>query len=842
MLAALAKAASQSPVQSPGQQALMAAANLAKPPGAPPLPKPVDPADPAGDALAQQDAEIQQQKLELEKQKQEAMHRKEVAEKDKEIASLRQDLQGANMEAQRMRNQMEMLKQRQADADKLRAESEKLNSRRDQMAGEEAQHKARMSEAVAEAKATIAEERAKSTEQAANSNAQAYVKMTEDARKRSDEMFAGARDEVMKQREDVLKQKESILADKSKAFDERMNAANERNKTSPYLMKSLQDAASAARNIAKLRDRSLNSMDNVFLSDMPKTASQQANPQQAPQANPSQPAAAVQQQQAPAPTNVRVYNPGDGRSFEQSEYSKDVMARRKASLEQMYNNGDQSAAGHMQNAANYRNMAYQYRTAGSEYSRDGDGRIIAPGKSYGNGGYGSLYAGAMDELANEYERKGMDRADALASSADRNAAGDIELARYKDMMRTTDGVFHGRDRSMYDRLSNEASDAVKGKSDFSWWSIFDPTTYFDDAWRNYKVSKDMERSYGDTEEGRAAFRDAARAAGVSTTGAGRAFNLGLGVLGSVADAALTASMLVPGVNLATGGLKAGMTAAKAAQGLGKLQKLRKAYKAYRGFNEASRAANYAGRGRFVAGLNRANDAIGGWKGMAGSAALTGGVALAQNRYDQNGLQQHMQKTASGTAGQIASAALDSTVGSVTYPNGLVGAPTSIYGIAAHMYNNYGSQPSGSALPPAQPGDNQEPQAPGTQRGTTDTAGWINGGYNFNNLNNAASSTFVNYGPVAAARMVGGILGNFLPIDMNLVAKGSPYRQEQEYRRGMMNNAITSAAMDVNGSAFYRNMRRNDATSSRMQDDLKAARDDAAERYYGYKRNDSIWSI
>lgn len=837
VLAALAKAASQAQAQSPGQQALMAAANLAKPPGAPPLPKPVDPADPAGDVLAQQDAEIQQQKLELEKQRQEAMHRKEVADKDKEIAGLRQDLQGANMEAQRLRNQMEMLKQRQADADKLRAESEKLNSRRDQMAGEEAQHKARMSEAVAEAKATIAEERAKSTEQAANSNAQAYVKMTEDARKRSDEMFAGARDDVMKQREDVLKQKESILADKSKAFDERMNAANERNRMSPYLMKSLQDAASAARNIAKLRDRSLNSMDNVFLSDMPKAASQQYQQgAQQPASAPSNPSSAQQQQTSrvaaagganngtQGSTGVRVYDPGNGNGFERDAYERGLTARRMDAVRQLYGNGDTSASGYLQNAANLRNTAYQYKTIGTEFARDESGDILKPDArtAQREPGYGRLYASSMDQLADEYEAKGHERANALSSKLDRTTDETIELARYKDWTRKAPTMFHGSDRSLFDRMSNEARDVVSGNSGFSLSSFLDPTTFLEDGYKNYRVSKDMERAYGNSPEGRAAFREAARAAGVSTSELGRLFNLGLGYVGTNMDAALTALTFVPFTSWVGTAGKGVMAGAKAALGVGKAAKLGKMYQAYRAASQAARAAGSAGKGGTMAALNRVHGMTGGWKGTAAGATGVGGVSLMQNQYNPQGLLQ---------------------AGAQQFPMvKMSAAPQPQQQQQPQQQTQQPQQPSGSTLPPVQPGDNPVPPAAADQRGTTDTAGWINGGYNFNNLNNAASSTFVNYGPVAAARMVGSVLGSFIPVDMNLIASGSPYQQEMAYRRGMMNNAMTAAAFDVDRSAHYRNWRSNDATSSAMQDDLKQARDDAAERYYGYKRNDSIWSI
>lgn len=222
--------AAPAPQDTPGGQAMAAAAKMAAPPGAPPMPQPIEQPEQA----AAGDPTAEQQK-----------HLADIAKKDKEISDLRTKTQELALDVKRMQMTSELQKQQQAMLDKVRNEQKLLDKKQTEFTSAEATHKANLEKetarhevmrAKADAKslADIAHRDADSIKANAEQNAKNYVKMVEDARKTTD----------------------SYMASKEKAFAQTQEAAK---KNSPYVSVSLRsnidNALAAAKNIGKLRSR-----------------------------------------------------------------------------------------------------------------------------------------------------------------------------------------------------------------------------------------------------------------------------------------------------------------------------------------------------------------------------------------------------------------------------------------------------------------------------------------------------------------------------------------------------------------------------------------------------------
>lgn len=267
------------PQQSPGNQAMAAAAQMAAPPGAPGMPKPIDAAP-----QPQQGADpMEAQRV--------------AAEKDSEIAKLQGQLNEAKLEIEKERTRAEIQAEQRKAEDQLRKEQAALDKKRTESAAAEERHRAnleretarqQMQVAKAEADATvnIAQRDAESIKATADANAKDYVKMTEAARKDVD----------------------SYRASQQAAIDKYNQEAKKNN---PYVSAGLQtqldSALAAAHNVGKLRKR------------LAKNAS-------APAPQP--------QQQQPAPANAPVNaTPGAGMSEEQ----KRIAAQNRIAREQANN-------------------------------------------------------------------------------------------------------------------------------------------------------------------------------------------------------------------------------------------------------------------------------------------------------------------------------------------------------------------------------------------------------------------------------------------------------------------------------------------------------------------------
>lgn len=271
-------ASAPAPQDTPGGQAMAAAAKIATPPGAPPMPQPVESSQSEATAV---DPTAEQQK-----------HLQDIAKKDKEIQDLRTQTHELKLDLQRMQMTSELQKQQQAMLDKVRAEQKLLDKKQTEFHSHEAAHKANLEKetarhevmrAKADAKslADIANRDAESIKSNAEQNAKNYVKMVEDARKTTD----------------------SYMASKEKAFAQTQEAAK---KNSPYVSVSLRSnidgALAAAKNIGKLRSRI--AKDDIKFN---KAAAAEATPEKTPAtppAAPKPPATPAQQPAAPKPAST----------------------------------------------------------------------------------------------------------------------------------------------------------------------------------------------------------------------------------------------------------------------------------------------------------------------------------------------------------------------------------------------------------------------------------------------------------------------------------------------------------------------------------------------------------
>lgn len=230
-LQALYKQATQAPQMDPGSQAMALAAQAAKPPGAPPLPKPIQQEDPAGQALSAEQQEMEKEKLEEQR-------RAELAKKDNEIHALQGELQKAQIENDRAKAEAAIAAREQKSREALRAEREKLEQQKAQAESEETnrrtlanaeeiKHQAQLDKQTANQQVTIAQDKAKALMDIANQNAQSYVKTTDEARRKADEYYEGRKTQLDQQRATM----------------------------SPALESQMTGAIAAMKNIGKLRNK-----------------------------------------------------------------------------------------------------------------------------------------------------------------------------------------------------------------------------------------------------------------------------------------------------------------------------------------------------------------------------------------------------------------------------------------------------------------------------------------------------------------------------------------------------------------------------------------------------------
>lgn len=284
------------PQDTMGGQAMAAAAKMATPPGAGPLPAPISPPEQQAGPDASQMAALEEKQ------------RKEVAGKDKEISDLRLQLSEMKLQTQQLKMQADIQNKQQQMLDKVHAEQKELDKRQTEFAAEEVRHKAQLQKDTAEQEVLRARQEAKSLADIAKRDAQS---LSDIAKRDADSVKATANENAkayIKMVEDVRRTADAYMANKQQAMDRQSEEAKKNN---PYMSVALQSqikgALAAANNVGKLRDRL--AKDNAKWSTLSKSAApytmpqtaQSASPQQQP-AQPTAPQPATPQTQPTPPT------------------------------------------------------------------------------------------------------------------------------------------------------------------------------------------------------------------------------------------------------------------------------------------------------------------------------------------------------------------------------------------------------------------------------------------------------------------------------------------------------------------------------------------------------------
>lgn len=524
------------PQDTMGGQAMAAAAKMATPPGAGPLPAPISPPEQQAGPDAEQMAALEERQ------------REEVADKDQEISDLRQQLSEVKLQAQQLKMQADIQKNQQQMLDKVRAEQKELDKRQTEFAAEEVKHKAQLQKDTAEQEVLRARQEAKSLADIAKRDAQS---LSDIAKRDADSVKATANENAkayVKMVEDVRRTADAYMANKQQAMDRQTEAAKKNN---PYMSVALQSqikgALAAANNVGKLRDRL--AKDNAKWNTLGKSAS--ALPQQQPQ-QPQYPQAGTQPQTQPTqaqptsqPQPVQAHpqpqpQPAQAQPATYTRGNWDADARR-ASQQQAINRA-QGARGVNAFMAAPGSDLYTRRKVIAQLK----GRLQWLNSTKGQGDASGKEAAAIKAaLERQQASFNKDLADIQARVADGTATDEEKdsLARYRDgqFLRYSTGwqalVPGTEGESDYDRIeravaNNMSLQDYENRDRSGWWGMtkafllspFDSIGDSVQQWRNASAlarNRGVERGFFDSGmEGDAAmkesFRRAAAERGLST--------------------------------------------------------------------------------------------------------------------------------------------------------------------------------------------------------------------------------------------------------------------------------------------------------------------------------------
>lgn len=507
------------PQDTMGGQAMAAAAKMATPPGAGPLPAPISPPE-------QQEGPDAEQMAALEEKQ-----RKEVAGKDKEISDLRLQLSEMKLQTQQLKMQADIQKNQQQMLDKVRAEQKELDKRQTEFAAEEVRHKAQLQKDTAEQEVLRARQEAKSLADIAKRDAQS---LSDIAKRDADSVKATANENAkayVKMVEDVRRTADAYMANKQQAMDRQTEAAKKNN---PYMSVALQSqikgALAAANNVGKLRDRL--AKDNAKWNMFGKSAAapMQSYPQQSqyPQPQPAQTQPTSQPQ--PAQAQPATYTRGNW----------DADARR-ASQQQAINRAQGERGVNAFTAAQGSDL-YTRRKVIAQLK----GRLQWLDSTKGQGAASGKEAAAIKvALERQQASFNKDLADIQARVADGTATDEEKdsLARYRDgqFLRYSTGwqalVPGTEGESDYDRIeravaNNMSLQDYENRDRSGWWgntkafllSPFDAIGDSVQQWRNASAlarNRGVERGFFDSgmegdEAMKASLRRAAAERGLST--------------------------------------------------------------------------------------------------------------------------------------------------------------------------------------------------------------------------------------------------------------------------------------------------------------------------------------
>lgn len=213
------------------QQTLEAAAHIAKPSGAPPMPTAITPEQPeqgAGGDESTRMAELQF-KMEQAQKKIEDKNEKEKISLRGEVERLRQQL-----EFQKQQHQLDA--QQKKNLEEITAREAELRKAEQDIARQQSVAEADIAKRQAEASAELAQERADAMASVADQEAKRYVKMTDDARRSADKYYATQKAKLDKREADIIAKSNAPSA----ILQDRMDALNNRVKNMTRIRSKLQ--------------------------------------------------------------------------------------------------------------------------------------------------------------------------------------------------------------------------------------------------------------------------------------------------------------------------------------------------------------------------------------------------------------------------------------------------------------------------------------------------------------------------------------------------------------------------------------------------------------------------
>lgn len=188
-----------------GSQAMMMAAQAARPAGAPPLPKPIDVEDGAGES-PDLDKMLKEKDSELEKAK-------------KENEKLRHDLNKSDLAHQQEMMMRDIEKKEKESLDKIKSEMEALKNEKTMHQAESVQHKAQLDKDTAMAQVKLEQQKSKALIDYNKQQVQEQIKRTDEARKEADRYKDEARKESDRMKDEARSYIDNYRSEVQKNLD-----------------------------------------------------------------------------------------------------------------------------------------------------------------------------------------------------------------------------------------------------------------------------------------------------------------------------------------------------------------------------------------------------------------------------------------------------------------------------------------------------------------------------------------------------------------------------------------------------------------------------------------------
>lgn len=236
-----------------GSQAMMMAAQAARPAGAPPLPKPIDVEDGMTEH-SDMDKEIKEKESELEKAK---------AENEK----LRHELNKTDLAHQQEIMMREIEKKEKESMDRIKAELDSLKNEKTLHQAENIQHKAKLDKDTAMAQVKIEQEKSKALIDYNRQQVQEQIKRTDEARKQSDQYKDQARQEAEKMKDDARAYIDDYRSQMQKNIDQERTSMQQSLDQQRQSFEETKKAISPA--LDQLMDSTLKTLHTIPMVDAP---------------------------------------------------------------------------------------------------------------------------------------------------------------------------------------------------------------------------------------------------------------------------------------------------------------------------------------------------------------------------------------------------------------------------------------------------------------------------------------------------------------------------------------------------------------------------------------------